>query len=81
MLNPAWNCPHCGSRVAVEGKFDSNVALRCSACGQLQTFQRFEDLIRYEDRLEALQVVQPLTEPRNLAREAMLSIQCSHLVH
>lgn len=81
MSNPAWNCPHCGSRVAVEGKFNSSTALRCSACGQLQTFQRFEDLLQYEDRLLALQVVQPKAEPKNLAREAMLSLQCSHLVH
>lgn len=81
MSNPTWNCPHCGSHVAVEGKLDANIALRCAACGQLQTFQCFEELIQYEDRLLALQVVQPLTEPKNLAREAMLSMQCLHLVH
>jgi transcription elongation factor Elf1 len=81
MSNPAWNCPRCGSRVAIEGNLSSNTALRCSACGQLQTFQRLEDLCLYEDRILALQKVQPLAESKNLAREAMLSMQCSLLVH
>jgi uncharacterized protein (DUF983 family) len=81
MSNPAWNCPQCGSRVAVEGNLSSSTALRCSACGELQTFQRLEDLCLYEDRVLALQVVQPMAEPKNLAREAMLSLQCSRLVH
>jgi len=81
MSNPTWNCPHCGTRVNVEGKLDSNVALRCSACGELQTFQCFEDLVEYESCLLALKTVQPLTESKNIAREAMLSMQCLHLVH
>jgi len=81
MPNPAWNCPHCGSHVAVEGILNSSTALRCQACGHLQTFQCQEELFRYEDRVLALQQVQPTAEPKNLAREAMLMMQFSRHVH
>lgn len=81
MQNSTWNCPDCGGRVNVKGSTDSGVNSRCRECGQIQHFQRLDDLCLYEDRVLALQLVQPLAEPKNLARDAMLSFQCLHLVH
>jgi hypothetical protein len=81
MPNSTWNCPKCGGRVNVKGSTDSGVHSRCRECGQIQYFQRLDDLCLYEDRVLALQLAQPTAEPKNLARDAMLSFQCLHLVH
>lgn len=78
-MNPVWNCPHCGSRVALEGRIGTDVALRCGACGNLQQFNGMSAVIEYEDRVNALQLVQPSKPVKDLAREAMLSMQCANL--